>query len=95
MADFCMECLLCFGVVFFCFRNYFCGLFAIHNDSSVCNIRNCTLQYVFSLCIHPLRSVFARHPLDSQGSNDIGLDKSGYQVNIFLFSPRKHVMGTQ
>ena len=24
----------------------------------------------------------------------IGLDKSGYQVNIFLISPQKHVVGT-
>ena len=29
-------------------------------------------------------------PADS----DIGLDKSGYQVNIFLISPWKHVVGT-
>ena len=25
----------------------------------------------------------------------IGLDKSGYLVNIFLISPRKHVVGTR
>ena len=25
----------------------------------------------------------------------IGLDKSGYQVNIFLISPQKHVVGTR
>ena len=25
-------------------------------------------------------------------NHDVGLDKSGYQVNIFLISPRKHML---
>ena len=45
----------------------------------------CGLIRIFSICIFLEMRIYSVH----QG---IGLDKSGYQVNIFLISPQKHML---
>ena len=47
----------------------------------------CRLILTFC-CICPKTHFRIAHPAR------IGLDKSGYQVNIFLISPWKHIVGT-